>query len=79
MKKPKHHVWSEVEIEKLTVLAGKMPIPQIAKSLCRSRGATAKAFVLRLSLQDRSERQTRILETSRMSRGRLLRRPPIQP
>jgi hypothetical protein len=67
MKKPKHRVWSEAEIEKLRVLAGKMPIPQIAKSLRRSRGATsAKAFMLRLSLQDRSERQTRVLETSRM-------------
>jgi hypothetical protein len=66
MKKPKHRVWSEAEIEKLKALAGKMPIPQIGKSLRRSRGATnAKAFMLRLSLQDRSERQTRVLETSR--------------
>jgi hypothetical protein len=56
MKKRKTAEWSEVEIEKLRALAVNMPVPQIAKSLRRSRGATtAKAFMLRLSLKDRSD------------------------
>lgn len=46
--------WTDAEVERLRSLASKMRIDDISKLMKRSRGAvTAKAFMLRLSLNVR--------------------------
>jgi len=76
-KKQKHSMkahaprWTDSEEACLRALAKKKPIDEISKTLGRSRGAvTAKAFILRLSL-DVGDRRARVPSGYKRARARI--------